>query len=84
METQDLLTYPPSLPQTGTGPKYEQSKNIHFTSYNTLHLSLHLQFSIPQMMRVHPVLPWQYADVWTFIQGLSIPYPVLYDQVAKA
>jgi len=34
----------------------------------------------PKMMRVHPVLPWQYADVWTFIQGLSIPYPVLYDQ----
>ncbi len=26
------------------------------------------------------VLNWRYSDVWTFIRGLSLPYPSLYDR----
>ncbi|KAJ9220400.1 hypothetical protein DTO169C6_7289 [Paecilomyces variotii] len=34
----------------------------------------------PQFMRVHPVIDWNYVDVWTFIRHLHIPYCNLYDQ----
>ena len=32
------------------------------------------------MMRVHPLLSWEYKDVWIFLLALSVPYPCLYDQ----
>ena len=34
----------------------------------------------PRVMRVHPVLDWAFPQVWSFIRGLSLPYPSLYDQ----
>ncbi len=34
----------------------------------------------PKLMRVNPVLSWQYNHIWTFIRGLNLPYPGLYDQ----
>jgi len=33
----------------------------------------------PAFMRIHPVIDWHYAEVWTFIRHLEIPYCPLYD-----
>ncbi|KAG2393695.1 hypothetical protein C9374_007226 [Naegleria lovaniensis] len=33
----------------------------------------------PEMMRVSPILEWDYQDVWQFILTLHIPYCTLYD-----
>lgn len=34
----------------------------------------------PNFMRVHPVLEWHYAEVWTFLRHLGVDYCALYDQ----
>ncbi|KAI1170747.1 adenine nucleotide alpha hydrolases-like protein [Nemania sp. FL0916] len=34
----------------------------------------------PDFMRIHPVIDWHYAEIWTFIRHLQIPYCPLYDQ----
>ena len=34
----------------------------------------------PKVMRVNPILNWEYYQVWNFLRGLFLPYPVLYDQ----
>jgi len=33
----------------------------------------------PSFMRLHPVIDWHYAEIWTFIRHLDIPYCSLYD-----
>ncbi|KAK5121721.1 hypothetical protein LTR85_004596 [Meristemomyces frigidus] len=33
----------------------------------------------PSFMRIHPVIDWHYAEIWTFIRELEIPYCPLYD-----
>ncbi|KXL43576.1 hypothetical protein M433DRAFT_105951 [Acidomyces richmondensis BFW] len=33
----------------------------------------------PNFMRIHPVIDWHYAEIWTFIRELEIPYCSLYD-----
>jgi len=32
------------------------------------------------MMRVNPILNWDYHMIWQFIRGLSLAYPTLYDR----
>jgi FAD synthetase len=34
----------------------------------------------PSFMRIHPVLDWNYVDVWCFIRGVGVEYCDLYDQ----
>ena len=34
----------------------------------------------PRVIRVNPILAWEYSHVWRFIRALSLPYPSLYDQ----
>ncbi|TKA67574.1 hypothetical protein B0A49_06724 [Cryomyces minteri] len=34
----------------------------------------------PAFMRIHPVIDWHYAEIWTFICHLGVPYCPLYDQ----
>ena len=34
----------------------------------------------PTVMRVNPILDWDYHHVWRFIRALCLPYPSLYDQ----
>ena len=34
----------------------------------------------PKLMRVNPILEWEYANVWKFLRGLTLPYPDLYDK----
>jgi len=34
----------------------------------------------PQVMRVNPILQWEYEDVWNFILDMKIPYCELYDR----
>ncbi|KAG8981602.1 3'-phosphoadenosine 5'-phosphosulfate sulfotransferase [Tulasnella sp. 427] len=34
----------------------------------------------PQFMRVHPIINWSYADVWSFLLKFQVPYCTLYDE----
>lgn len=34
----------------------------------------------PDFVRIHPVIDWHYAEIWTFIRHLGLEYCPLYDQ----
>jgi FAD synthetase len=33
----------------------------------------------PEFMRIHPVIDWHYAEIWTFLRELGVEYCRLYD-----
>lgn len=34
----------------------------------------------PKFVRIHPILHWNYVDVWDFIIGCNLKYCILYDK----
>lgn len=34
----------------------------------------------PEFIRIHPMLNWEYDDIWNIIKTMKIPYCVLYDR----
>lgn len=34
----------------------------------------------PRFMRIHPVIDWHYADIWSFIREVGVEYCQLYDE----
>src|SRR5699024_1947830 len=34
----------------------------------------------PDFVRIHPVIDWHYAEIWSFIRHLGLEYCPLYDQ----
>jgi len=40
----------------------------------------HTDHGWPPFMRIHPIINWQYSEIWQFLRFFQIPYCPLYDQ----
>jgi FAD synthetase len=69
-----LLTEKPNIKATVLGTRTGDPGSQYLKSFSVT------DGDWPRVMRVNPILSWEYAHIWKFLRDLNLDYPVLYDQ----